>query len=924
MNSVVLSVENKKSSLFNKSLSFLAKYVLPFVIAALIVVTSGHARTTSRQGDFNKFTLAALFFLVAVFVVLFFIKTPTKMYKDFLHPLRNKLYKNPLTYFVLLPIVALAFFAIYYWQTGNSLTTVGHYLLLIAFGFCFAFVVPFKTFAKYFNKTLVFISIFSLIIYLMTLNGGDIPFYTSTFTSVNDIYYRSFLDVCFKADLTSPRNFGPFWEPGIYSLILTIGIVFELIGNEKPNWLNITIFTITILTTLSTSGVILLLLCVPLYFARKKARIPFYISFVISSILIFAFIYLGDPANEIPFFNEVFSKLFDSSSSNPSMVVRMHSPFYGFHLFFNSGCLGYGPEVFDEKYLALELFGNSGWIAQTSTFGWIAGSFGLLGLYFLVMFMFALFWFFFKEKNIRAALLMMIFAIVITNCEPMYSFSLFWIIAMYPIIYLVKKSYVRQGYVASLNESVVRADKGTRLTFTNVSGSLIIKILTLAIGLLTYPLYIKYFANQMPILEVNGTWTTYGAITLGAWLVILQILSWVLTFDMGIGNGLKNKIVAALNENKKEDIKRYISCSYITNFVIISIVLVIGIIAINFIDFSALLKIPTEVISLQNLRLAFTLAFVSICLEFFLKIVLNIYQALQKETIASAIPLLSTILLLIFVSAVKIESMSNALIVISVFYIFSVNLPLVVLTIVCFTYTLKDCKPSLKLWSFPIVKSIVGLGGLYFLIQIFLLIINSTNRVIISNSYGASVVTEYEPYLKIFSALTMIGSAISMPLWTLTLRADVIRDYVWMNRTKKMALLITIGFAFVSVLVVGFLQVIFNLWLREATIKVNYFKASMFAIWSVTTIASYFASAFSNGLQILKPQLIIYGSGAMLKIVLFIVLRTVIPNIDWITLVIVDSLIMLIAAITMFVLNQITINKRKSQFPKEVNNEYDK
>ena len=34
-------------------------------------------------------------------------------------------------------------------------------------------------------------------------------------------------------------------------------------------------------------------------------------------------------------------------------------------------------------------------------------------------------------------------------------------------------------------------------------------------------------------------------------------------------------------------------------------------------------------------------------------------------------------------------------------------------------YTLKDCKPSLKKWSLPMAKSIITLGGLYFLIQIF-------------------------------------------------------------------------------------------------------------------------------------------------------------------------------------------------------------
>ena len=60
--------------------------------------------------------------------------------------------------------------------------------------------------------------------------------------------------------------------------------------------------------------------------------------------------------------------------------------------------------------------------------------------------------------------------------------------------------------------------------------------------------------------------------------------------------------------------------------------------------------------------------------------------------------------------------------------------------------------------------------------------------------------------------------------------------------------------------------------------------------------------------------------GAVVKIVLFIILRSIIPNIDWITLVVIDAIIMLIAAITMFILNQITIYKRKNEISLEVNN----
>ena len=913
-----LEVKQTKMSIFlNKVVDFAKKFVVPFVIALVILFTSGHARTTSRQGDFNRFVLIVLFAITVVFIAIALIKTPANLYKSFLHPIKNKVYKNKLIYTVAIPIIALAVFALLYYYKGNSLETVGHYLLLIAFGFTFALTVKFKTFVEYFNKVLLFLAIFSLVFFFIGLKYKGVMIYTSSFNSVNDISYRSVLDLYFGYVIQFDRNCGPFWEPGIYSLVLIIGIVFELLIKKKPNLIYILVFAGTIISTLSTSGVILLVCTAPLYFAKKKSRIPFYISVVLAAAIIWFFIYLGDPSHNVPFFTKAFSKLFASSSNAGSYKTRLDSPFYGFDLFLKSHGLGYGPNIFDEKYELLRIRGNTATIAQTSTFGWLIGSFGIIGMYFVIVSMICLFWYFFKKNNLRTSLFVIAFVVVMLNCEPMYAFSIFWVLAMYPIAHLIKKSCVKQGFTESLTSSVSKSGTGTKLTFTNLSGSLVIKVLVLVVGLFTYPLYVKYFANLTPIADVTGN-TTHGAIALGAWLVILQILSWVLTFDIGIGNGLKNKIVEAINENRRDDVRKYISCSYITNLAITMVLLVVGVRIIDIIDFNNLLNISTQVIPLTTLQAAFKLAYISICLEFFFKIVLNIYQALQKEVVASSMSLISTILLLIFVSLAKYESMGDALIAVSAFYIFSINVPLIILTIVLFSTTLKDCTPTLKKWSFPVAKSIITLGGLYFIIQILLLIINSTNKVIISRSYGASIVTEYEPYLKIFSALTAIGSAISLPMWTLVLRADVKKDYAWMKKSKKMILGFLVLFTIGALLIAALLQLIFNLWLGDETIKVDYFKAFMFAAWSIFTIASYFASAYSNGLKILKPQLLIYGVGALVKIPVFLLIKKMVPDISWIVLIIIDAGIMLIAASSMFVLNHIAIKKRMKNALKEV------
>lgn len=906
-----VTVAEKPSLFKNKKLvSVFSNFIFPLVLAIVILFSSGYAKTTTRQGSFNTVVLAVLAVLTVIFVVAAIIKSPVEFYSRLRHPIKNKVFKNSTLYLAGVPLLIFVAFLIVYFINGNELFTILHYVLLMVFGFSVAMCVSLKTFAKYYNKTMLFVAIFSLIVFIMMLSAGKTKFYSSTFISGNEAYYRSFLGLYFRIDVGNPRNYGPFWEPGIFSLMLFVGLILEILCNKRINFVIITIFVLTIISTFSTSAIILLPFCFPFYFAVHKKKIGFWISLPVAIVFAVGFIVLGEPSLNIPFFSEVFSKLFAGDKASGSFMTRLYSPLYGAYLGGMSYGIGYGPNIFDAKYEVLTLFNQTKPIQQTSTVGWLIGSFGVIGMLFAISSLFYMFFFYKERYNIKTAILGTIFAFVIINCEPMYAFSIFWIIFMYPFAYNIRCAQEELGYKTSLSEVVSKSQLGTKLTISNLSWSLIIKVVALAVGLLLYPQYVKFFGNQTTFIGAGGEESTIGAVALGTWLVILQILSWILTFDIGIGNGLKNKIVEAINEGRREDVKKYISCSYISNFVIIAVLLAAGLPVIFNLNFNKFLNVSEAVIPMRTLQLAFALAFISICLEFFLKIVLNIYQALQKQVVASVVPLISTILLIIFVFFVRFESMSTSLIAISLFYIFSINVPLIIVTIILFSTEFKDSKPSLKLWSFPVARSVVAIGGIYFLIQIFLLVINSTNKIIISNVYGAEHVATYEPYLKIFSAICAVASAISLPVWTLVLRADVRKDYAWIKKMEKVMSIIGLVFAVGSIVAAASLQIIFDIWLDSKSFPVGYYKAFMFAAWAIASIASYFVSAFSNGLKVLKPQVIILGIFAIIKVPLFILLHYLFKELNWIVLLMIDTGLLGSFSIMMFIFNKIVIKKR--------------
>ena len=78
----------------------------------------------------------------------------------------------------------------------------------------------------------------------------------------------------------------------------------------------------------------------------------------------------------------------------------------------------------------------------------------------------------------------------------------------------------------------------------NVAGTFLIKGLAMVMTLFTMPIYIRYFDNKEAV---------------GIWFGLVSVLNWILTFDLGIGNGLRNNLVGAFAEKNDKLIKELIS-----------------------------------------------------------------------------------------------------------------------------------------------------------------------------------------------------------------------------------------------------------------------------------------------------------------------------------------------------------------------------
>lgn len=427
-----------------------------------------------------------------------------------------------------------------------------------------------------------------------------------------------------------------------------------------------------------------------------------------------------------------------------------------------------------------------------------------------------------------------------------------------------------------------------RILFQNVLGAFAVKGLSLVVSLFTLPAYMRFFQDQN---------------VLGVWYTVLSVLSWVLNFDLGVGNGLRNKLALALAVNNQERARQVISSAY---FMIGGLVLVLtaaGLTLIPLADWNSFFNVETALIPAETLVQVVRYAFVGITLRFFLRLVSSILYALQKSAVNNAISLITSVLQLAFVLLAPVAAPAQSLKLFSLGYVFCANLPLVVATVLVFWGPLKDCRPSRRWVTASCAKGVLSLGGMFFFCQVFYMIIANTNEFFITQYTDPANVVEYQIYNKLFTlagTLFMLGLT---PVWSAVSRAVAEGDFLWLRRINRQLFWMTVAAAAAEFAILPFLQILVNLWLGAEAITIRYSYAFIFALFGTGMVAQTTVSTIANGMGRIKLQMLCYGVGVAVKVaVIDLGCRW---TGEWIVVVLANALVML----PYCVLQQVELNR---------------
>lgn len=327
----------------------------------------------------------------------------------------------------------------------------------------------------------------------------------------------------------------------------------------------------------------------------------------------------------------------------------------------------------------------------------------------------------------------------------------------------------------------------------SMSRAMVYKGISMALSLVYVPVVLNYL----------------GDYKYGVWASILNILSWISYFDLGIGNGLRNRLSESLaSSTPRISPKVLVSSAYAILMGVVAIVAVVCGVVIAFVDWPALLSAWNVD---ESLLCVVELSFLGMCFSFVLTLCNSVYYALQKAQVVNLISVCQQAVMLLSVWFLSLTGTSS-LTAVAVFYVLSNILVYGAFTVYVFARN-RSLAPSSRCCSREVAKDVGGLGIMFFVAQIATLVLFTTDNLIVSNLFGPEQVTVYATANKVFTVLPSLFAALVVPLWSKTTvdyaRGDIVEIRVSLSKMHRLFAVATTG---VIIMVVAFKPMV-RLWL---------------------------------------------------------------------------------------------------------------
>ena len=331
----------------------------------------------------------------------------------------------------------------------------------------------------------------------------------------------------------------------------------------------------------------------------------------------------------------------------------------------------------------------------------------------------------------------------------------------------------------------------------NVVFSFILRGGSIGISLVMVPLTLNYLDQER----------------YGLWLTLSSIINWFVLFDIGLGNGFRNKFAEALAKKDDSLAKTYVSTTFVLLSIIIACVLAVFFAVNPFLDWGRILNTTVE--SPRTLSLLAIIIFSFFAMRFVFQLVSMVFLADQKSALVDLVGLAGSLLSLIII-LLLMQIGERSLLYLGLALSASPVFVLVLAYLFAFSGRYAKYKPAIKYIDFKQSRNLMGLGIKFFIIQICGLLIFSTSNVIITQLFSPSEVAVYNIAFKYFSVVTLFFSIVLSPCWSAYTEAFMKQDFAWIRSMIRKLIMLWALFCLGTLVMVILSKPVYRLWVGSA------------------------------------------------------------------------------------------------------------
>lgn len=371
----------------------------------------------------------------------------------------------------------------------------------------------------------------------------------------------------------------------------------------------------------------------------------------------------------------------------------------------------------------------------------------------------------------------------------------------------------------------------------NIMGLLALRGVAVGISYLRFPVTLRFLGA-----ELHGVWLTVGG-----------IINWFGFFNVGLGTGLRNKLAEALARKDTKLARIYVSSTYAIISIISFIMLVMLIISAFTLDWPKIVAVSEsyEGMLVATLLIVFTF----FAFRFVLKLIGIVLVADQRPALSQMLQTISSVIFFIGIwLALKYRIMYGNLVVVGVLSSGSVLLVLVVASVILFSGRYKNIRPSIKYIDLHEFKSLASVGIQFFIVQISVIVMFSTDNIIISQISGPSDVVPYNVARKYFGITEMLFMIVLEPFWSAFTQAFVKKEFRWIRKSiNKLVVLwgISVGVSLIMLALSGW---VYRIWIGELVVVPVRLSVLMMLFFTIKTWNNVFVYLI-NGVGKIRLQL---------------------------------------------------------------------